>query len=325
MGTRNETGGRKGNWVRVTRANPCPICGRPDWCAISADGEAAYCMRVQSEKQINGKGFVHQLAEKVEIPEPQPEQKRKRTPKQLNALAKSAFRNHQAVATRRELASELYVSERSLERLGVGWGWDDYRNVECSTWPEFFPNGEVAGITRRYKQPVFIRKGESQRVNKIGIKGGTHGLFFARRWFEGEGPVFLPEGGSDTAVLLTLGLRAVGRPSNLAGQNHLIELLRQTQDPVCVLGEWDEKPEKRGTTVPQCAATCSGCLNCWPGMAGAKLTAEALQRALGTKRVSWCLVPGAKDVREWLLETDHPDGKSFIDQAREQVRWHRRK
>src|SRR5262245_61820475 len=34
------------NWRRVTRSHPCPVCGRPDWCSLSADGTVARCMRV---------------------------------------------------------------------------------------------------------------------------------------------------------------------------------------------------------------------------------------------------------------------------------------
>lgn len=34
-------------WQRVTRSHPCPICGKPDWCAVSADGRLARCQRVE--------------------------------------------------------------------------------------------------------------------------------------------------------------------------------------------------------------------------------------------------------------------------------------
>lgn len=35
-------------WRTVTPANPCPICGRGDWCATSHDGSATVCRRVDT-------------------------------------------------------------------------------------------------------------------------------------------------------------------------------------------------------------------------------------------------------------------------------------
>lgn len=33
-------------WHPVSRRAPCPVCDRPDWCAVSSDGRVARCMRV---------------------------------------------------------------------------------------------------------------------------------------------------------------------------------------------------------------------------------------------------------------------------------------
>ncbi|HEY7423272.1 MAG TPA: DUF3854 domain-containing protein [Gemmataceae bacterium] len=35
------------HWHRVNRTHPCPICGKADWCAYSADGRLARCQRVE--------------------------------------------------------------------------------------------------------------------------------------------------------------------------------------------------------------------------------------------------------------------------------------
>jgi hypothetical protein len=35
------------NWRRVTGSHPCPVCGKPDWCSLSADGTLAVCRRVE--------------------------------------------------------------------------------------------------------------------------------------------------------------------------------------------------------------------------------------------------------------------------------------
>ncbi len=45
-----------GRWLRVTRQNRCPVCGKPDWCLVSPDGEAAICARIESEETVGNKG-----------------------------------------------------------------------------------------------------------------------------------------------------------------------------------------------------------------------------------------------------------------------------
>lgn len=55
-------------WHNVTRNQPCPCCGRPDWCSVSDDGVWAVCRRQREGAQREGvdsagmEYFVHQLA-----------------------------------------------------------------------------------------------------------------------------------------------------------------------------------------------------------------------------------------------------------------------
>ena len=35
-------------WCRVTRNDPCPICGRGDWCLVAKDKSAAICPRTEA-------------------------------------------------------------------------------------------------------------------------------------------------------------------------------------------------------------------------------------------------------------------------------------
>lgn len=42
-------------WVNVTRAQPCGICGKPDWCSRSADGQIQLCRRQQGPGAIERK------------------------------------------------------------------------------------------------------------------------------------------------------------------------------------------------------------------------------------------------------------------------------
>lgn len=50
---------------RVTRAEPCPICGATKYCQITKDDRLAHCMKESrgSRKRAKDGGFVHVLVE----------------------------------------------------------------------------------------------------------------------------------------------------------------------------------------------------------------------------------------------------------------------
>jgi replicative DNA helicase len=176
-----------------------------------------------------------------------------------------------------ELANTLGVPEATLATLGVGSSRD--KHGDHWTFPEWDGAGNVIGITRRY------RNGD-----KLAKAGGERGLFIPTGWQDRYGPLFCPEGASDTLALTAVGLAAVGRPSNTGGADYLAALLKsQPEDggrPVVILGEFDPKWD-----------------GSWPGKTGATKVAADLAAALPGARfpVSWGLPPGGhKDAREWV-------------------------
>lgn len=44
------------DWIRVNKKNPCPVCGKPDWCSYTEDG-AHLCMRVHLDQ--HGEFYRH--------------------------------------------------------------------------------------------------------------------------------------------------------------------------------------------------------------------------------------------------------------------------
>jgi len=38
-------------WAEVKKSNPCPLCGKPDWCSVSDNGEAVLCRRLDPGSQ----------------------------------------------------------------------------------------------------------------------------------------------------------------------------------------------------------------------------------------------------------------------------------
>lgn len=296
----------KGTWIRVSNESPCEVCGRPDFCTRSTDGTVAKCMRIESEKKATGEfgGWIHRINGKpmaaVFVA------KRETVERDWSEVAQSTF--DRGAAIRVELATSLGVSVLSLERLFIGAGYDDYRSLSYSTWPEKRQGGKVLGIIRRYNVPVSDGGG-----NKLTMNGSKHGLYLPLDWWRGEGPVIVCEGGSDTAALLTLGLSAIGRPSNVGGVNHLIGALGDCERPIIILGERDRKAERIGQTS-QCKQYCQGCSWCWPGLYGAKETASRLKASMSRKRILWRLPPnGFKDAREWLNKSPEPSAAKFLN------------
>src|SRR5262245_57792122 len=50
------------SFIPVRKTDPCPICGKPDWCMISRDRAVALCARISagSFKKTKG-GWCHRL------------------------------------------------------------------------------------------------------------------------------------------------------------------------------------------------------------------------------------------------------------------------
>lgn len=280
-------------FVRVTKSEPCKICGKPDWCSRTTDGAVAGCMRIEdgaftTKDTDAGTAYYHRLIDDdgTGTGYVHPSHKRKSAPKPSRDwspdAAKYATGTTDAVAY---LAGELGVTWSSLAALQVGW---TNTPSPCWTFPERDAAGKVIGIKRRMLDG-----------KKIMFRGGSLGLTYADDWFKRPGPVLLVEGASDTAALIAAGCCVIGRPSNTGGVAHLVELLRNHPDrEVIVIGEHDEKPDGR----------C-------PGRSGAISTATKLAEGL-RRQVTWCMPPTLfKDAREWFTSQDrrHDVADEFID------------
>lgn len=261
-------------WVRVSRDNLCPVCGKPDNCEVSSDGGVVWCGRVSegSVRENAGGQYLHRLKHDRQPPSMPPvrEGHRKSAPRDYSGLA---WRLYEEGGEGRQRLSELLgVKETALVRLQVGWDrWNNYWS-----FPERDGHGKVIGINARHLS------GEKKR-----LFGGKSGLTYAQDRMAGEGPILLVEGGSDSAALMGIGLNVVGRPSNRGGVGLLTELLRAipTTREIIVIGERDAKPDGN-----------------WPGREGAICTARGLSEALD-RSVGWSLPPDhAKDSRDWLLK-----------------------
>jgi len=209
-------------WKRVTRLSPCPVCKKPDWCLIAHDRSAAICPRIEqgSVRNIEGSGYLHifkitkEWAREVYVPA-----RAKPLPEHNEVLAIRARQwIRECEPTRiEELAGMLGVSTEALNLLNVGW----FDKNQSWILPMMRTGGRLIGIRIR-----------PQTGKKFAIKGSKNGLFIPNN-LPSEGVVYVCEGESDTAAMLTCGLNAVGRPSCNSGDRLLKELLENNEVIVC--------------------------------------------------------------------------------------------
>lgn len=264
-------------WKRVTTAEPCKVCKKPDWCSVGE--KVVHCMRVESEKPVKSGGWLHFL-DSMPIVAPPPRKKRPLPAQDFEMVADFCQRAAEKYYHLPELSEQLGVSVAAMQDLCVGYS----PQRQCWTFPEYDDIGRVIGINLRYPTG-----------KKLMMKGSHRGIYLPRSFakWDRDKPIYLPEGGSDTAALLTCGLYAVGRPSNIGGIHLLVHLLALWRGKVVVVGEND----RRATEGPH---KCQGCPQCWPGGYGARSTAIAIAGEIGgSVKVVYPPKP-FKDVREWL-------------------------
>ncbi|WP_339749221.1 toprim domain-containing protein [uncultured Rubinisphaera sp.] len=259
--------------LRVSALNRCPICGHGDWCMIKADGTMAICPRTAegAVKDLGEAGYLHVVHPDHVTPHPAPHYEPPNSVK-VDFKHLSDIRRERAEPRLHDLSRTLGVSVDALRCLKVGYNDFD----KTFTFPERDGQGNIIGILLRYPT------GPKKR-----IKGSKSGLSYADAWDDGVGPVFAVEGPSDTAALMTLGLKAIGRPSNRGGYAHLADLLSDFPEDrnIIILGDNDCKED-----------------GFWPGKEGAIQTASEVSKRL-ERTVYWALPPdGVKDARAWLNE-----------------------
>jgi hypothetical protein len=256
------------SFTRVSNAEPCPVCTRPDWCRVFGDGWVE-CMRVPSDKPAKSGGWMHRLSggepgarsgersqwDRRGHPTGQGQ------PPRINAAGMmQEWRGATTATALAELATSLGVSTPSVVAVGAAWA------APYSAWA--FPMcdgcGNVVGIRLRNER------------GKFAVRGSRQGIFTTT----GHGPVtagpqktlFVCEGPTDTAAAVELGLFAVGRPNCCCGGPEIkVFARRQGCNRVVVISDNDK-----------------------PGLDGARKVGGELELPFAV------YVPPAKDLREFV-------------------------
>lgn len=251
-------------FLRVTKQDPCPICKKPDWCEITADGRGAICMRVESQKKTRNGGWWHWLKDFVPperlLLSRKTHDALKRSPAELSSMLER-WAGNTTEEMRRRLANTLGVSVASISDMGAV-----YADVHAAwAFPMRRFNGDLAGIRLR-----------AYTGKKWAVSGSCDGLFMG---VDGNTPtnsdtLFVCEGPTDTAAAITIKLCAVGRPS-CRGARLEVKLVahRWRVRRVCVIADQDKPGQEGG--IDLCRRI---------GLAAAMI------------------VPPVKDMREWVRQ-----------------------
>lgn len=256
------------SWLRVSRQAPCPICKKPDWCTVTNDGALVCCMRVDSLRKARNGGWLHATgAAPADRPAPLP------PPCDRKLLNCGAY--HAALRRKWDwrdvdgLSMDLGVDMDALERLQPAF---DPMN-QAFAFPMRDGSGDVCGIR--------LRNFEGR---KWAVRGSREGMFYDPAMEPGPDLVVC-EGPTDTAAALTLGLRAIGRPSCAGGVEALADLIRRLGTKRVTIVADHDAPKLRPDGS-----------RWYPGREGAQALAKTLRRM-------WRMVmPPAKDFRAWLHE-----------------------
>ena len=265
-----------GDWVRVSKREPCKICSRGDWCGITRDGSVAHCMRVESPHPCPSGGWFHFLKERPQRPTarhgPKPPVRQRRLFDAERAMA--GFRaEFEGDGVKRDIFDSLI---EIADRLLVG------RSAFHGAWA--FPMLDGAGKT------VGIRLRAYGGSDKWAVGGSRDGLFYdpdvqpseaAYNGVKGR-EIVVVEGATDCIAGYALGLPCVGRSACSTGGEALRELCaRLMVTRVTIVSDNDDYKFRPDGTP-------------WrPGIEGAQALARQLRR---TYRI---VTPPKKDLREW--------------------------
>ena len=256
-------------WKKVNKRTPCPVCEKSDWCGISEDESVSRCMRVQSDTPSVGSdgatGFIHQVGDPIDqlLPAREYKQPQKVDMASLYAsyFAKSSYKHVDSLLARWGLRGACGAS------LGIVWvGAHQAYGI-----PMRNELGKVIGIQLRGTD------------SKWTIKGSQLGIFCS--WPILSNRVFVCEGASDTAAMISLGFTAVGRASCNSG-GPILKRMLEGKDVVIVSDRDEPQQLPNGNWVT-------------PGQDGA--TQLSYQLAMTSRSVRIVTPPAPfKDARQWV-------------------------
>ena len=182
-------------WIRVTRKEPCPVCGHDSYCTICPDLKLVLCMRESSDRPSKNQmgGWLHPLNGEFKVRAPRTE-----------AITAPSI---DAAGLMREFQNETDPSDLIRFADSIGVRVDSLRQLGCARAERYrawaFPmsngSGRIVGIRLR-----------SDNGKKFAVTGSHQGIFLPHT--QPAKFAWIVEGATDIAALLSLGLWGIGRP-----------------------------------------------------------------------------------------------------------------
>lgn len=220
---------------RVTKQKPCPICGKPDWCLVARDGNAAICSRIQegSRKRCGDAGWLHVVGtgQRIHVPK----RGKRRVPEKpqprpdFDALSRS-YEGTLTDALALRLAASLCVSCEAVSRLRLGW------DAVAYTLPMYDGHGRIIGIQRRFLN------GRKRCVPRSQL-----GVFMPSDLPE-TNVLYVTEGASDCLAALSWELPAIGRPSCSTGSKFIARIALD-YERIVIIGDANETERKGAVSL----------------------------------------------------------------------------
>ena len=210
------------SYTRVNKLNPCPVCKKPDWCRVFADGWVE-CMRIQSDRPAKSGGWLW----RCHLPNaPSPPVAPRVAVTTINAT--KIHRDWLAATMPTQLAefaAALGLSVGALVSANAAWAG------QFSAWafPMCDGHGNILGVRLR-----------ANDGRKWAVRGSRQGIFIAA--VPPQPTLFVCEGPTDTAAAVELGLFAVGRPNCCCGGAEIKVFARRHQCNRVVMVSDNDKP-----------------------------------------------------------------------------------
>ena len=247
-------------WQTVSKAHPCPVCHKGDWCRVSTETGSVNCMRIPSGKPVHNGGWMHNVPDRPAVTTPRRERTAAEAYEAPDFNAVLWWQTVRFVATWDRM-------ESWANRLGLPIGALDVMGAcvlgEMLAFPMHDGTGRVCGIRTRNRDG-----------SKRAVTGSRAGVFLPT-FHDGAEPLVC-EGPTDATAALELGYYPIGRPSCSGCERHVVDTCRRL-----------------GIERVTVCADADG-----PGIAGARKLADVLHAArIGVRMVT---PAGHKDLRDWF-------------------------